>query len=80
MCQVINVKGGKKKKETLKETATKLNLRKIKYYFEQTSVGGNEIITKNENLKTSSNIQVVGVTWAVTTSEVRLEGRRAAEK
>ena len=72
--QVADVKGGKKKKETLEETARKPNLRKIKSFFEQKTTGGNEALTENENLKTSSSIEGgVGVTWAVTTGTVQCE-------
>ena len=63
--------------QTLEETATKLNLRKIKSFFQEKCAGGYNIGTKNENLKTSSktssNIQEVGVTWDVTTSEVKCD-------
>jgi hypothetical protein len=66
-------KGGKEE-----DTATKFDLRKIKSFFGQTSAGGNEIGTTN--LKTSSNIEEVGVPWAVTTSEVQLEGKGPLRK
>ena len=60
----------------MEETARKLNLRKIKSFFEQKTTGGNEALTENENLKTSSSIEGgVGVTWAVTTGTVQCDAK-----
>ena len=66
--QTAKVKLGRKKKDMLEETASKLKLRKIQTFFEQKTFGG------NKNQKTSSsNEGVVGVTRAVTTGTVQRE-------